>query len=222
MPTSCAAYGCTAVYRKNTNTSFHRFPSNPRRRMEWIQLVRRENFKPSKHTFLCSKHFEQTCFDRTGQTRRLREDAVPTIFDFPPHIQKKLAGRKSPLTSGGISNEQTPPKSFTSSGSNTNISTNTCSSTSTQTSSIKEVFQEHSYCLANPVVAKRKIIQLQDEVDYLRQQIKISKQRERRVVKKWRGVSNLLVELREKNLLPSDKEPELIQTVLSDKSLKKL
>ncbi|GCC29250.1 hypothetical protein chiPu_0007688 [Chiloscyllium punctatum] len=92
MPTSCAAYGCTAVYRKNTNTSFHRFPSNPWRRTEWIRLVRRENFKPSKHTFLCSKHFEQTCFDRTGQTRRLREDAVPTIFDFPPHMQNVRPG----------------------------------------------------------------------------------------------------------------------------------
>ncbi|XP_055520024.1 THAP domain-containing protein 3-like isoform X2 [Leucoraja erinacea] len=88
MPTSCAAYGCTAVYNKNTDTSFHRFPRNPRRRMEWVQLVRRENFHPTSHTFLCSKHFEQTCFDRTGQTRRLRENAVPTIFDFPPHVEK--------------------------------------------------------------------------------------------------------------------------------------
>ncbi|XP_069770951.1 THAP domain-containing protein 2-like, partial [Narcine bancroftii] len=200
-----------------------KFPSNPRRRMEWIQLVRRENFKPSKHTFLCSKHFEKTCFDRTGQTRRLREDAIPTIFDFPPHIQKKLAGRKSPLTFVGIDNQHAPNKSFTSTGSNPSICADTSSDTSTQTSNcIKEVFQEHSYCLANPVVAKRKIFQLQDEVDYLRQQIKISRQRERRVVKKWRGISNLLMELREKNLLPSDKESELIQAVLSDQSLKNL
>ncbi|XP_067871151.1 THAP domain-containing protein 2-like [Heterodontus francisci] len=217
MPTSCAAYGCTAVYRKNTNTSFHRFPSNPRRRTEWIRLVRRENFKPSKHTFLCSKHFEQTCFDRTGQTRRLREDAVPTIFDFPPHIQNQLASRKTPLTSAGISNQQDPAKSSTSTGTCT---TSTSTSTSTCITNSTEVFQEHSYCLANPVVAKRKVFQLQDEVDYLRQQIKISKQRERRVVRKWKGISNLLEELREKNLLPSGKGAELVQAVLSDDSFK--
>uniref|UniRef100_A0A4W3HK50 THAP-type domain-containing protein n=1 Tax=Callorhinchus milii TaxID=7868 RepID=A0A4W3HK50_CALMI len=68
-----------------------RFPSNAYRRTEWVQLVQRENFIPGKHTFLCSRHFESTCFDRTGQTRRLREDAVPTIFDFPPHLQDKVS-----------------------------------------------------------------------------------------------------------------------------------
>ncbi|XP_078393033.1 THAP domain-containing protein 2-like isoform X2 [Cetorhinus maximus] len=194
-----------------------RFPSNPRRRTEWIRLVRRENFKPSKHTFLCSKHFEQTCFDRTGQTRRLREDAVPTIFDFPPHMQNKLVSRKTPLTSAGISNQQDPSKSSTSTSTST---TSTSTSTSTCTTSSTEVFQEHSYCLANPVVAKRKVFQLQDEVDYLRQQIRISRQRERRVVKKWRGISNLLEELKEKNLLPSGRGAELVQSVLTDESFK--
>uniref|UniRef100_UPI00398F4FC3 THAP domain-containing protein 2-like n=1 Tax=Pristiophorus japonicus TaxID=55135 RepID=UPI00398F4FC3 len=217
MPTSCAAYGCSAVYKKNTDTSFHRFPSNPGRRTEWIRRVRRVNFKPSKHTFLCSKHFEQPCFDRTGQTRRLREDAVPTIFDFPPQIQKKLADRKSRLDAEELSKSQQ---------SNT-ISTVQFASVGTNTTGIwrgtsgnKVVFQEHSYCLANPVAAKRKIFQLQDEVDYLRQQIKISRQRERRVVKKWKGISTLLVELKEKNLLPSGQGVELIQAALSDDSFK--
>ncbi|XP_038654366.1 THAP domain-containing protein 2-like isoform X2 [Scyliorhinus canicula] len=198
------------------------FPSNPRRRTEWIQLVRRENFKPSKHTFLCSKHFEQTCFDRTGQTRRLREDAVPTIFDFQQHMQNKLVSRKTPLTSVGISsNQQAPYKPSTSTSTSTTTST-TSTSTSTRTcaTSSTEVFQEHSYCLANPVVAKRKVFQLQDEVDYLRQQIRISRQRERRVVKKWRGISNLLEELKEKNLLPRGKGAELVQSVLTDESFK--
>ncbi|GCB77352.1 THAP domain-containing protein 2-like [Scyliorhinus torazame] len=220
MPTSCAAFGCTAVYRKNTNTSFHRFPSNPRRRTEWIRLVRRENFKPSKHTFLCSKHFEQTCFDRTGQTRRLREDAVPTIFDFPQQMQNKLVSRKTPLTSAGISSNQQAPSKSSTSTSTTTSTTSTSTSTRTCATSSTEVFQEHSYCLANPVVAKRKVFQLQDEVDYLRQQIRISRQRERRVVKKWRGISNLLEELKEKNLLPRGKGAELVQSILTDESFK--
>jgi hypothetical protein len=64
---------------------------DPKRRKEWVRLVRRKNFVPGKHTFLCSKHFEASCFDLTGQTRRLKMDAVPTIFDFCTHI-KSLVG----------------------------------------------------------------------------------------------------------------------------------
>uniref|UniRef100_A0A8C6RCT1 THAP-type domain-containing protein n=1 Tax=Nannospalax galili TaxID=1026970 RepID=A0A8C6RCT1_NANGA len=57
-PTNCATAGCAAAYNKHINISFHRFPLDPKRRKEWIRLVRRKNFVPGKHTFLCSKHFE--------------------------------------------------------------------------------------------------------------------------------------------------------------------
>ncbi|KAI2567044.1 hypothetical protein G5576_008088, partial [Homo sapiens] len=66
------------------------FPLDPKRRKEWVRLVRRKNFVPGKHTFLCSKHFEASCFDLTGQTRRLKMDAVPTIFDFCTHIKSMV------------------------------------------------------------------------------------------------------------------------------------
>ncbi|XP_042188473.1 THAP domain-containing protein 2-like isoform X2 [Callorhinchus milii] len=161
MPTSCAAYGCTAVFKKNTNVSFHR-------------------------------HFESTCFDRTGQTRRLREDAVPTIFDFPPHLQdKKLPTRKSEQIPEGDCSQEGPSKAVTESS-----------------FSSKDVFLEHSYCLDNPIAAKRKIFQLQDEVEVLRKKIKISKQRERRVAKKWSWVNNLLENLKEKYPVPDIKVEE--------------
>ncbi|XP_040610786.1 transmembrane protein 19 isoform X1 [Mesocricetus auratus] len=90
MPTNCAAAGCAATYNKHINVSFHRFPLDPKRRKEWVRLVRRKNFVPGKHTFLCSKHFEASCFDLTGQTRRLKMDAVPTIFDFCTHIKSMV------------------------------------------------------------------------------------------------------------------------------------
>ena len=66
-----------------------RFPlSNPERCQKWVRNLRRQDFKPSRYTVLCSAHFEASCFDRTGQTVRLREDAEPTIFDFPKPLHK--------------------------------------------------------------------------------------------------------------------------------------
>uniref|UniRef100_S4RAJ4 THAP-type domain-containing protein n=2 Tax=Petromyzontidae TaxID=7746 RepID=S4RAJ4_PETMA len=82
MPTTCAAFGCKSVVSKNNDISFHRFPLDPLRRREWVRRVRRINFVPSRHTSLCSKHFHSSCFDRTGQTTRLRDNSLPSIFSF--------------------------------------------------------------------------------------------------------------------------------------------
>lgn len=65
------------------------FPKKRELLKTWIVNMKRENFCPSKYSLLCSDHFEDSCFDRTGQIIRLREDAVPTIFKFPkPQTQK--------------------------------------------------------------------------------------------------------------------------------------
>ncbi|XP_063809854.1 THAP domain-containing protein 2-like isoform X2 [Pseudophryne corroboree] len=89
MPTTCAAFGCTNNSKRDNWVTFHRFPSNPERRKQWLNLMNRENFCPGLHTFLCSRHFEESCFDRTGQTVRLRVNAVPTIFIYPEHMIEK-------------------------------------------------------------------------------------------------------------------------------------
>lgn len=37
---------------------------------------------------VCADHFTEECFDLTGQTVRLRDNAVPTVFKFPEHLTK--------------------------------------------------------------------------------------------------------------------------------------
>ena len=64
------------------------FPTNPTRRKEWCAKLRRQDFTVKARTLLCSDHFLAKFFDRTGQTVRLKDDAVPTVFNFPDHLKK--------------------------------------------------------------------------------------------------------------------------------------
>uniref|UniRef100_A0A3P9PXH2 THAP domain-containing protein 6-like n=1 Tax=Poecilia reticulata TaxID=8081 RepID=A0A3P9PXH2_POERE len=92
MPHSCAALDCTkrcTVQTRTSGVTFHRFPKETNLRKRWVKAVRRKGFSPNTSTRLCSEHFKKEDFDRTGQTVRLREGVVPSIFSFstPP---KKL------------------------------------------------------------------------------------------------------------------------------------
>jgi len=68
-----------------------RFPKDESLRRQWEHNVRREGWSATNYSFLCSTHFEEECFDRTGQQVRLRAGSVPTVFDFPEHLQRTAA-----------------------------------------------------------------------------------------------------------------------------------
>ncbi|KAG8568519.1 hypothetical protein GDO81_014040 [Engystomops pustulosus] len=89
MVRSCSAANC--VNRQTSQTkrkgiTFHRFPKEESRRTLWVNAVSRSHtavgsdWTPSVHSSLCSQHFHDKQFDRTGQTVRLRDSAVPVIF----------------------------------------------------------------------------------------------------------------------------------------------
>ena len=52
---------------------------------EWVRNCRRGKTKPTRRTLVCSVHFTDDALDRTGQTTRLRKNAVPTKFDLSKH-----------------------------------------------------------------------------------------------------------------------------------------
>ena len=97
---------CVAGSRDNvscTNTSYstgismHRFPSDKVLCQKWTSFVRkhRPNFKPSKHSALCSAHFEPTCFTQVAsivssncaRRRTLEKGSIPSrdaVVSFSP------------------------------------------------------------------------------------------------------------------------------------------
>ncbi|KAM4015945.1 THAP domain-containing protein 7 isoform 2-T3 [Anomaloglossus baeobatrachus] len=89
MVRSCSAANCVnrqTVQTKRKGITFHRFPKKESRRTLWVNAVSHSHtavgsdWTPSVHSSLCSQHFHDTQFDRTGQTVRLRDSAVPVIF----------------------------------------------------------------------------------------------------------------------------------------------
>ena len=96
MPRRCIAAGCNT--KDSEGYSLHTFPRNKELRDKWIRAVKRQRSNwdgPSKYSLLCSKHFEPNCFKTEGSRyrdevgipakKRLKPDAVPTIFPLSIH-----------------------------------------------------------------------------------------------------------------------------------------
>lgn len=100
----CCAYNCTnskakkkdpAKYPEVASVTFHCFPSNnekkqyapgmseQEKRRRWIAACRLESLNVTRHTRICSKHF-------AGGLGPTKANPVPTIFDFPKHLQLLL------------------------------------------------------------------------------------------------------------------------------------
>ncbi|GFY32602.1 THAP domain-containing protein 2 [Trichonephila clavipes] len=65
-------------------------------------MIRRENFKPSAHSLICSDHFEETCFEYQPFTnrRQLKRGSIPTIFVFKKKASsRRILDRCKPSTS---------------------------------------------------------------------------------------------------------------------------
>ncbi len=79
----CCVPSCKMSSRFNSVISFHSFPLNKETRKKWLQNIRREDYKVSPNTRVCSRHFRTDDFieQSTPTSRRLlKKGAVPTLF----------------------------------------------------------------------------------------------------------------------------------------------
>ncbi|KAJ6669241.1 hypothetical protein lerEdw1_008050 [Lerista edwardsae] len=89
MVICCAALNCSnrqgKAPRGRAAVSFHRFPlKDSKRLIQWLKAVQRDNWTPTKYSFLCSEHFTKDSFSKRleDQHRLLKPTAVPTIFQL--------------------------------------------------------------------------------------------------------------------------------------------
>ncbi|XP_064171089.1 activating transcription factor 7-interacting protein 2 isoform X1 [Anguilla rostrata] len=84
----CCVPGCTSYQRRECDQglSFHRFPSDPDTRRQWIAMIRRDvgpYFEITDNRRVCSKHFSKDCIERslTG-LNKLKKGTVPSLFTW--------------------------------------------------------------------------------------------------------------------------------------------
>ncbi|XP_045509815.1 THAP domain-containing protein 1 A-like [Colias croceus] len=94
----CAVKSC----RNKSNTSsikkdgitFHLFTKNPALRLRWIECCgRKSEWVPKRTSTICSRHFDTSQFEcLQNQRRKLKNDAVPTLFltDFENQSKSKI------------------------------------------------------------------------------------------------------------------------------------
>ncbi len=99
MVKTCVAVGCSNTY--SHGVGLFGFPQEATLRNKWIREVRKTRDKwkgPSQHSVVCSDHFSEESFESGThlesqfgllKRRRLKPDAVPTIFKKPGDLLPK-------------------------------------------------------------------------------------------------------------------------------------
>ncbi|XP_049273696.1 THAP domain-containing protein 1-like [Rhipicephalus sanguineus] len=228
MP-ACCALNCTNRPEKSSGKTFHAFPrSKPRIFQKWLANLKRDKWKPSPGSRLCSDHFAESCFDRSGARTRLRGDAVHTLFAFPDDSQKKAPERKAPKQRGKILDlapEDEPPMSPVAPLPGASRKKGLQRRAPKQRGQILELTPEdeppmspaapspeasdkvldHDYAvLDNPKVLKKRLEKCTDAIENIKKKLKLSEQRERRLKNKVTSLSKIVDDLKSKLLASND------------------
>lgn len=195
MPEHCGAFSCSnrrTIANRVKGITFHKFPKDKDVRKKWEVALRREGFHASDSSVLCSQHFKQGDFDRTGQIVRLRDGVIPSVFSFPVHLQRLEKGR--PTSTSRRAEES--------------LSVASQDSQETATSSPQpQPNDDHGYAFpASPTALKTRLNEALARVESLEREKKNSVAREKRAKT---TVKSLLGDLREKNLINEELKEKL-------------
>ncbi|XP_030230759.1 THAP domain-containing protein 6 [Gadus morhua] len=195
MPGWCSAYSCSnqrTVDNRNRGITFHKFPKDKDVRKKWEVALRREGFTASDYSVVCSQHFKQAEFDRTGQIVRLRDGVIPSLFNFPVHLQKLVKGRATSTSKRAEESLSVASKD---------------SPEMTSSHPQPQPNDDHGYALpATPSAVKAKVNEHLARVESLEREKKNAMSREKRAKTTVKG---LLEDLREKNLINEELSEKL-------------
>uniref|UniRef100_A0A3Q2QWC6 THAP-type domain-containing protein n=1 Tax=Fundulus heteroclitus TaxID=8078 RepID=A0A3Q2QWC6_FUNHE len=194
MPDFCSAYGCAnkrTLQTRSRGITFHKFPKDSTLRKKWELAVRRVDFVATDRSMLCSEHFKEEDFDRTGQIVRLRvNDVIPSIFNFPTPLRKQKVKRTT-LTETKA--EESLPMDL--------------SQPSKKNEPQKKLILDHNYALpTSPTAMKAKLSEAWARVQSLEREKRNAEIRELRAKK---NMGSLLEDLREKELINENLREEL-------------
>nr|XP_020456632.1 THAP domain-containing protein 1 isoform X2 [Monopterus albus] len=177
MVQTCSAYGCKNRYHKDKDISFHKFPlARPDVCGKWVAAMRRNNFKPTKYSNICSQHFTKDCFKRECNNRVLKENAVPSLFTF--NLSIKSESLEDPFPSE-IHFPLSLPLASDPALEEMEESESGRSLPDTQGDTIF-VSCDHNYTAEDSVRQKKRIEQLEEQVECLRKKLKTTQQKCRR------------------------------------------
>ncbi|XP_065652228.1 THAP domain-containing protein 1-like isoform X2 [Hydra vulgaris] len=186
--------------------------------------MRRENFIPTKSSKICSKHFTPDSYVVSGWSskKQLKKEAIPSVFNFPSSLVKKIKPRKPPAKRKITSESEINIKT---------IKDDTSSETTLETASLDRAKRQScntfrnlkKIALESPL--KRRKCYLNDLkkhqsfnivlklISKQEKKIKILQQRNRRLHKRVSNLQSLLKHLKEMQMIDEESSLKLSDTM---------
>ena len=99
MPNKCAIFNCKSNYAGGPMNSAVSFPQDDNLRQKWIQFVNRNDWEWSKHSVICTAHFEEKYIKRYKKKVLLDRKAnpIPTIYSNNGNVPPSVLPNIKPL-----------------------------------------------------------------------------------------------------------------------------
>ncbi|GFN95015.1 THAP domain protein [Plakobranchus ocellatus] len=210
MP-QCVGVNCTNASGETKGIPFHRFPKDKEMRARWVANLRRyAHVKKDKHgrmnkhkkfvagdnTRLCGKHFEDDCYTVTGKRRRLKKDAVPTLFDFPSGLVKTIKTRKPPTDRSSLQIRDSVRQNQSTPGPETATSDTPAPCMSAQIP-LMILAREHSYNISlSPRKLKRKLDETIEICENMKNRLKYVQKQNQKLRNKIKTLTDVVEKLK--------------------------